>query len=292
MKGDFGLKIDFQKNSENPNRIFKSMAQLIEALQALDYHLAFPFRNEIEPYFLLEDIETGSLTTWLRTNLKEINDDHLISLEWKKILGRFLVRAKYCVLTWLGDEKEIDSREKVFSLQAKIDEAAHEEKMNTISIYSPPKEVELLSDIVQIKESLEIQNEHDATEYISPQGVATICRTFKIDGDKISELLTMKTISSELDLILQIKKPDYLGNSKWVFRHQKHFIECSITDFPWLTQFHSRTVEVLPGDAIRAAVKYNVSYGFSGEVISEKYEIIKVIEVIKVKDPEQRKFSY
>lgn len=289
MKGDFGLRIDFERGSSDPCRVFRSMAGLIDSFHRIDQHLASPFRNEIRPFFLLEDIESGSVTTWLKTALVEMDDEHLKNLELKKILGHFLVKAKYAMISFLEQEEKIDSREKVQKIQDKIETVSHETGMAQISVYSPPTIEELVTDVISISDSVQALNQNDITTMILPEGIATVSRSFKIDGDRLSEILSMKNISSSVEMILQVKKPDFLGNSKWLFRHHGHQIDATITDSEWLKEFHSQQIKVLPGDAIRAKVSQVVTYGANNEVIKEIFEIPEVLEVIRAAEPIQPK---
>ena len=36
IKADFGIEICFEKNSENPSRVFRTMSELIDTMQFLD----------------------------------------------------------------------------------------------------------------------------------------------------------------------------------------------------------------------------------------------------------------
>ena len=78
-------------------------------------------------------------------------------------------------------------------------------------------------------------------------------------------------------MILKIKKPDYLGDSKWQFKHGKKTMEMKILDDAWLNRFRMKQVTIAPGDSLRAIVKSEVKYDFSNDVISEKHEILKML---------------
>jgi hypothetical protein len=71
-KADFCLEIQFQKDSENPSRIFRAMSELIETMQFLDQALIKSIDSKIQPIMLLEDIESGSVRTWLSMTLPRI----------------------------------------------------------------------------------------------------------------------------------------------------------------------------------------------------------------------------
>jgi hypothetical protein len=81
-------------------------------------------------------------------------------------------------------------------------------------------------------------------------------------------------------MILAVKKPDYLGTSKWELRHGKRTISAKIEDANWLGRFQGRQVDVRPGDALQCTVKIEMLYGFDNELISERYTVLKVIEVL------------
>ncbi len=79
----------------------------------------------------------------------------------------------------------------------------------------------------------------------------------------VEELLTREVIPSQTVLILKVKKPDYLGTSKWEFVFE-HAIEAKILDVDWLVRFQNRREDVRPGDAIRAEVLTEVSTDTKG----------------------------
>jgi hypothetical protein len=98
---DFGIKIAFLKNTGNPRRVFDAASLLIAGFEQLDETITISVDSKIESVLLLEDIEAGSITIWLKNILKAIPDEGLKDLEWKKAVGTYLVKAKYVALQWL-----------------------------------------------------------------------------------------------------------------------------------------------------------------------------------------------
>ena len=82
-------------------------------------------------------------------------------------------------------------------------------------------------------------------------------------------------------MILAVKKPDYLGDSKWDLRHGRRSITTKIEDTAWLRRFQSRSVDVRPGDALRCEVRIDHLYGYDNELLSERYTVIRVLEVLE-----------
>src|SRR5436190_1853519 len=116
--GRYHLDIDYEKGSEHPERIFHSMAHLVEAFQRIDLHLAGSISTGIEPVILLEEIEAGSLRTWLATAIRSVDDDALKKLDWKQLVGTYLVRGKARMLKFLEGKHEITDAAEVEVLEA------------------------------------------------------------------------------------------------------------------------------------------------------------------------------
>ncbi len=81
-------------------------------------------------------------------------------------------------------------------------------------------------------------------------------------------------------MILIVKRPDFLGDARWEFRHGRQAIDAKILDGTWLADFHNDRIVLMPGDALRAMVRSLVRYGYDGELVDSKHEITKVLEVI------------
>ena len=77
-----------------------------------------------------------------------------------------------------------------------------------------------------------------------------------------------------------IKKPDFLGESAWNFRHGTKSVTVKILHKEWLEKFHSGQVPVVPGDSLNVLVRQTSKYNRNGYLISDNLEIIEVINVI------------
>ena len=88
-------------------------------------------------------------------------------------------------------------------------------------------------------------------------------------------------------MILKVKKPDYLGESKWDFRHGGRSFPAKVIHREWLESFQNRDVDIRPGDSVRSKVEIINRYDFDGELISTDYNILQVIEVIQLSSPKQ-----
>ena len=79
---------------------------MIAGFEQLDETVTPSVDSKIESVLLLEDIEAGSITIWLKNILKAIPDEGLKDLEWKKAVGTYLLKAKYVALRFDSGSEE------------------------------------------------------------------------------------------------------------------------------------------------------------------------------------------
>jgi hypothetical protein len=279
LDSDFGIEIDFQPGTDAPSRVFKTITALIEAFQIVDHQLAESVAR-IEPVLLLENIETGSIIVWLRNKLELLDDDALKSGDWKKVVGTYLVRAKYVMIDFINKRSTISSKVEVEELQAELLEAAKETNVLMIPVYHPLPLPQVLDCVKLLGEATHELRPEDTAKYLSDSGNAQFNASFSISPETLQQLVTREVIVTRIPMILKVKKPDFLGESMWEFRHENRTIEAKVLDEVWLEKFRHRSIVLKPGDAIKAVVESEVNYSFEGDVVSASHKIIKVEELI------------
>ncbi|MBI1804351.1 MAG: hypothetical protein HY033_04565 [Ignavibacteriae bacterium] len=287
MKADFCIEIDFQRGSESPSRVFRAMTDLIETFQEIDKTLIESIDAKIEPVAIIEDIEAGSLKAWLSTVLKAVDDEALKHIDWKPAVGKYLVRAKYIVVNFLKDKTEIVNRTEVEGLERDLLKSAEETDVTHFPAYAPVQRQRLLSNIEKLTVALSNLNENDKATYITTDKDVEMNARFHFVPENIEELMTQETITTPSEMVLKVKKPDYLGESQWEFRHGTHPIYAKFLDAEWLKNFQSRKYDVRPGDSLRVMVNINVKYGYDKEVVGIHHDITKVKEIIPLNPLDQ-----
>lgn len=287
-KADFCIEIQYKKESENPSRVFRSMSELIDSCQRIDQHLVRAIDVNTQTILLLEDIETGSIKVWLCNVLKAIPDDSVFHLDWKPIVGQYLVRAKKLIINFLENRTTITNIDDIKPLETEIYELAEKTEVRWLPAYTRIQSRQLLESVKDISASLSHLTEGDSAKYIVPnEPEAKFNLTFNIAPERIEELIAGEILSSESEMLLKVKKPDYLGESMWDFRHGTSTISASILDREWLERFQSRKVDVRPQDSVRVRMSISHTYDQNGDLIATHYHILKVIEVIIAPDQAQ-----
>jgi hypothetical protein len=287
----FVLKIDYEKDTPRPSRVFRAMSELIEGFQSLDSNLVQAFPVKVSPVLLLEDIQVGSLRTVIKNVLNGIEDEAIKNLEWKKMIGGFLVQGKHAVLQWIERREQIESRKALEELAQKIQQLAEGTKVLHLPHYSPPPLPLLIKDLAMIGEATSHLGPNDVATYESDGITSGFNKKFHVDAEFAEELLTDETISNRSEVLLRVKKPDYLGESMWEFVHAGHVIRARIEDHDWLVQFQFQRIEVLPGDALRVQLETTTHHGSDGSEIMTYYRILKVTGVKRASGGTQLDFA-
>lgn len=274
---DFAFYIDFKKGEGSPSRVFAATHDFIQACERIDRELVASIDSSIETVLVLEDIEAGSIKTWFRNMLVSTDDQALKDLDWKPAVGKYVVRAKYMILRWIDDE----GPKSLPDLRKDIQKLAEETDVRHLPAYSPPSSTALVraaSDFQGIKDKLQTT---DRALMITPDGDAEFNLSIRLNIDEIEDLAVSRTLDfPPAPMILAVKKPDYLGASKWEFRHGSRNITAKIEDQGWLLRFQGREVDVRPGDALRCIVQITNKYGHDNELLSEQFVITQVEEVL------------
>ena len=281
---DFLLTIEFPPHVKNPQRIFAAASSCIAALQACDNMLLKSFPTNIRPVFLLEEVETGSIKIWLKQALEAIDDDALKSLDWKPAVGKYLVRGKYYLIKALEGKKTLPTRDELSNISTSIHTLAQETDALKLPAYSRVNEVDIAEHMKIISEALSNLKNGESLSYIGDDGCAVIDSGLTITDEDINNLLVERTIENTNELFLMVRKPDFLGETKWDFRFNRRTLSAPIVDRKWLSRFQSGEIDIRPGDALHVIMKETVSYDIRGEVVSEEHEIIQVKGVHREKE--------
>lgn len=278
-EADFAFTIDFERGVGPASRVFLATHEFIQACQRFDHELVDAIDTSIETVMVLEDIQASSLKTWFRNVLTATNDEALKDMNWRKQVGPYLVKAKYALIQWMDNDA---TPRDLPALGHEIQRIAQETDVRHLPDYRTPSAQALLTAVRDFQEVKALLGPGDRASIESPtEPKLEMNLTVKIDVADIESLAVKETIQfPPATMILAVKKPDYLGDSKWELRHGRKSITAKIEDEPWLRRFQSRGVDVRPGDALKCEVKIEHLYGHDNELISERYSVTRVVDVL------------
>lgn len=277
----FCLEVDYQKDSPNPSRVFQSMSNLIGTIEKIDTHLVTIILDaKIQPVILLEDVEASSLKAWLRTTLNMIPDAALYNLQWEPIVGQYLVKAKHIIIDFTKDKTTITDIKQIKPLEDNLDKLADATQLKMLPAYKKIEPKLLMMDMNDMSQSLSSLTKQDSVKYIAGGRTSMFNLEFRVTPENIEDLISKNKIESTEDRILKVKTSDYLGDSKWEFKHGNKIEPYTMLDKPWVEKYHNRGVIVQPQDSIKATVRIERKYDYDNELIAEHFSVIKVIDVI------------
>lgn len=280
INNEYILKIDFPRNTENPSRIFLCLAELMIAFSDFDNVLLEQSGFIAKSHMILQNIESGSINTHLYNLIKSIDDKAIYNLKWQEIIGSFLLKTKYCILEYLAKNDKFSSFGDLQILTNRIDEIMP--PASAIFIPTKTNPLTIIRGIKEFQSSLTKLSKTDRAFLLASDKKVEINKDFYLPDNIEKEFFTKEVVFNTSDMVLQVKKPDYLGESQWQFRVKDlPFFYAKITDKQWLDDFHKRKIDLRPGDSIEAKVIEEISLSHENVILEQKYEIKKVYSVIQ-----------
>lgn len=279
-RSDLEIKIDFLEGQGSAARVFEMASSLIRSLEDLDRVLLESVDSRIETTLVIEDIRKSSLKVVLRNILRATEDDAIKGLDWKKLVGGFLLQGKYASLKWLdrhieeGDDAHIeDLTDRIAKLAVKTD-VRH---LGDYAEIKPSRLAQALDEVQRTKG--QFRPGEGLTITIGSDDIKVNVREHWLPSDHLPPEAS-EDLENTSDLVLIVKKPDLLGDSQWTFRHGKQTIVAVIQDMAWMNEFRLRRTALRPGDGLRVRVRMKFKYDGQGELVEQKAEIVKVYGVI------------
>lgn len=276
---EFELKIDFVRQSSEPARVFHSMGELIDATASFDHALATSLGLSAEVGLLLQDITTGSLKTRLASVLKMIDKEALRDGAWNKVVGRFLDNGREHLLSWLESQPKIESPKQLELIQKDLQRLAASAELAHIPAPNPVPVGSILTSIRAISRSTSYLHEQDHVYYSTEQRIVEVTKAVQISDELEELLLTREKATTVVEANLKVKKPDYIGHSKWELYYGHHPIKAPILDTDWLESFQAARQDLNPGDSLKTRLEIVTSYGHDGQVIGHAFRILKVFGI-------------
>lgn len=280
LNSKFEIRLDFKRETENPSRLFRSFAEMIEGINDLDYFIAETVNTKIKSNIILDDIEKGSLIGRFWNALVISEDGQIDNSPEEEKIEEYIEESRAETLKFIADKKS--SVADLENLKESISKIANDKKLKESFNYADPDILKLAKTVNTINSSTENLNKDESFELKSANKEVKEIKsgTPKIDIEAVEQALTDNEIINESELFYLIKKPDFLGDSAWNFKHGTKSVTVKILDQEWLDSFHSGKEIVVPGDSLQVLVRQTSKYNRNGYLISEKLEVVEVKNII------------
>lgn len=276
---DFEFYIDYRKGEGPARRVFGATHKFIEACEACNGLMLGAIGTRIEPVVVLEDIIADSLRTKFRIIWDRDGEEAVKSGSLRRVIATYLVES-YKIFTAKTNDASKSCSAK--DIQDALDELAKNvQEDSRIQSTTPP-----ISGVIDVAEKFDSVKdpmvEGDEAALVDADGVPVpMNRDCRIDLARMKDEAINKTYVNTIpNMILIVRKPDYLGDTQWELRHGIRKVNARIEDTDWLNSFQTRAIDVRPLDALDCRVREEASYGVYGELMASKFHIEKVHKVL------------
>lgn len=271
IEGEIGLVIDYQPGKALAVDVLQAAMGMIHALDRLDAVLLSSVNTSLEPVSVLNDIQHSSLKMLLARALRNIPDELIGNLDWKKWAGGLLVKGKYKLLPMLeADAPEIQ--------RALIElEPLYRDAPLMIG-YHPPSVVDVMDALDGVSnaraalpgQSVKVQTE--LGDVVIPMVIQSIPVQ---DAAEVVEVLTNRGVE-----FFKVKAPDMLGSSQWSVVRNNRTVKVDMLHQNWLDAYHRREHNVLPGDSLKCRYEERIGYDALGNEANRSLAVIEVLAII------------
>lgn len=288
---EFGITIDYVRGESSPLDVFSAMTELLEATSEIDRLFVGSIEPQVEPVLILQDVQSESVTAWVRNALEAVDDTALKEFDAKQQVGKYAVKAKYRILRYLDERDEKHERQRLQKLQDDLMQLAGEAGTTLIPSAAPIPLPALAKPMDRIQKAKETLGPQDRVTVRSEEEDYALDMTVTKRPSDFVGPEAVRTEQATVPMTLTIKRPDLLGSAMWEFRHGPQAIQAHIEDADWMDAFRAGHIAILPGTALRCDVSQAFGYDERGELVTSSYDVVHVHETIGPPPPPPQLFD-
>ncbi|GMO14631.1 MAG: hypothetical protein Pg6A_00240 [Termitinemataceae bacterium] len=271
----YDVKIDYERGKSDPVTVFSAYADIVHSFSKVDNLLGKSLNSKTTCKLTLENVVPGSIISKIKAWLDcEENSLIIDSPPEKEDLQDYIDESAKTFINTLNKE-DIESANQVVKLQKNLDSIARKTKIANIITYDAPPIKSILNVVNDFSKSMSKLTDTESVSYQCKNENIPIKKNIVVAYDKVQEEFVAKTLITEGEMLLKIKKPDLLGNTMWLFKHEKP-IQAHIEDAKWINDFLNAEIPLFSGDSLLADVKIMQKYDRDGTLIKQEYFITKV----------------
>lgn len=252
--------------------------KLREAVEASYRALAGSADVDFSTVAVLEEVAKRSLSLWVRVEAggkSPSGDGSLL---------KFLARGTLAIIAWMDGSPTLQ----LADLQQAIRVLAWGTSITTHAQPVLPSSAQLVDAITAWQNAKAAFEDGDSVRIFTNNGSAEIDLSKRIEEPR-TLLLARKLVNHSADMIFVVEMPDYQGSREWRLKHGDTTTVAYCDPGTLLDKFYKRELDIRPGDALRCKVDLETSYGPDHEVLTERYRIVEIMEVLpaaKAGEPE------
>jgi hypothetical protein len=244
--------------------------RLRDAIEASYRALAGPSAVEIETVAVLEEVARRSLSLWLKARSAGVGAN-----EGEASLLKFLARGMLAIIAWMDGS----STHQLADLQQAIRVLAWGTSITTSAHPVLPSSADLVNAIAAWQKAKSGLSGGASVRISTNNGSAELDLVKRIDEPR-ALLQARKLVNHSADMIFVVEMPDYQATGQWQLKHGGTRTLAYSEPGTLLDKFYRRELDIRPGDALRCRVDFETTYGPDHEVLTERYRIVEILEVL------------
>jgi hypothetical protein len=244
--------------------------RLRDAIEASYRALAGPSQMEMETVAVLEEVARRSLSLWLKARSSDVS-----ASEGEASLLKFLARGTLAIIAWMDGS----STHQLADLQQAIRVLAWGTSITTSAHPVLPSSADLVNAIAAWQKAKSGLSGGASVRISTNNGSAELDIAKRIDEPR-ALLQARKLVNHSADMIFVVEMPDYQATGQWQLKHGGTRTLAYSEPGTLLDKFYRRELDIRPGDALRCRVDFETSYGPDHEVLTERYRIVEILEVL------------
>jgi hypothetical protein len=251
-----------------------------DAVEASYRALAGTSEVDFETVAVLEEVAKRSLSIWLRVKARAAGKA-MPNQGGDGSLLKFLARGTLAIVAWMDGSPTLQ----LADLQQAIRVLAWGTSITTTAHPVLPSSNELVNAISAWQKAKAAFDPGDGVRIFTNNGSAELDLSKRIDSPR-TLLLARKLVNHSADMIFVVEMPDYQGTREWLLKHGDTRTIAYCDPGTLLDKFYKRELDIRPGDALRCKVDVETAYGPDHEVLTERYRIVQIVEVLPASQPE------
>lgn len=277
MSSEYSIHIQFDKNiKERPERVFEAMALFIQGFNEVQSELLKGYGESIGFETSLSKTREGSLIADINRYIEE----RVRAVSLRKLLDGIYFGIEDAVM----HSGKIDSEGDV----NRFIERVYENKIVKDESYkvftSPPhaNKYKVAKGVKKICEGMGKLAETDQANIGVNNNFKPISKRFSFPRS-VEDIFRVEKETFPSKDVLIVRRPDYVGNSKWDFISLKRGdkpVSARIVHEEWLNEWKKHKKQVLPGDALLVMIRTTRITCEKKRNIRYEDEITEVIDIV------------
>lgn len=249
-------------------------APVKDALEASYQALAGAVEVRLETVAILEEVAKRSVTLWLRADAHRPSGETEAGATAQDSLLKFLARGTLTIIGWMDGPPQL----RLGHVQQAISVLAAGTSPTNANARSGPSSGALVKAVRAWQAAKASFRPGDRVRILMHHGSTELDLAKKLDNPA-TLLVDKKLVSPPIDMIFVVEVPDYRGTGEWQLKHgEAHVI--GTCEAGALDRFYQRDLDIRPGDALHCRVEFETAYGPDHEVLTERFRIVEVLEVL------------